>query len=77
MLRSAALWRAVLNRSRADWPVVLAAWLLLTCATTLPATGAIYGDAARPWRQGTETRPRAAFGHRHGTAGDPQPPSLR
>ena len=44
MLRSVGLWRAVLQRSRSDWPVVLAAWLLLLCATTLLATGALYAD---------------------------------
>jgi hypothetical protein len=33
------------QRSLADWPVVLAAWLLLVCATTLLATGVVYGDA--------------------------------
>src|SRR4051812_41663176 len=44
VLRSAGLWRAVLHRSRADWPVVLAASLLLVCATTLLAAGALYGD---------------------------------
>jgi len=36
---------AVVKRSFADWPVVLAAWLLLVCATTLLATGVVYGDA--------------------------------
>jgi hypothetical protein len=36
---------AVVQRSLADWPVVLAAWLLLVSATTLLATGIIYGDA--------------------------------
>jgi hypothetical protein len=36
---------AVVQRSLADWPVVLAAWLLLVSATTLLATGVIYGDA--------------------------------
>jgi hypothetical protein len=36
---------AVVQRSIADWPVVLAAWLLLVCATTLLATGVVYGDA--------------------------------
>jgi hypothetical protein len=36
---------AVVQRSLADWPVVLAAWLLLVCATTLLATGVVYGDA--------------------------------
>ncbi len=29
---------------RADWPVVIAAWLLLLCATTLLTGGALYGD---------------------------------
>jgi hypothetical protein len=45
VLRSVGLWRAVLLRIRADWPVVAAAWLLLACATTLVATTALYGDA--------------------------------
>jgi len=36
---------AVVQRSLADWPVVLAAGLLLVCATTLLATGVVYGDA--------------------------------
>jgi hypothetical protein len=36
---------AVVQRSLADWPVVLAALLLLICATTLLATGVVYGDA--------------------------------
>jgi hypothetical protein len=36
---------AVVQRSLADWPVVAAAWLLLVCATTLLATGVVYGDA--------------------------------
>lgn len=36
---------AVMKRSLADWPVVLAAWLLLVCATTLLANGVVYGDA--------------------------------
>jgi hypothetical protein len=44
LLRSAGLWRALLHRSRADWPVVLAAGLLLLCATALLAAGAVYGD---------------------------------
>ena len=45
MLRSAGLWRALLHRSRSDWPVVLAAGVLLLCATVLLAAGAVYGDA--------------------------------
>ena len=44
MLRSAGLWRALLHRIRSDWPVVLAAGLLLLCATTLLAAGSVYGD---------------------------------
>lgn len=44
MLRSAGLWRALLHRSRSDWPVVLAAAMLLVCATVLLAAGAVYGD---------------------------------
>lgn len=44
MLRSAGLWRALLHRSRSDWPVVLAAGMLLVCATVLLAAGAVYGD---------------------------------
>ncbi|HEX5015406.1 MAG TPA: ABC transporter permease [Candidatus Limnocylindrales bacterium] len=44
MLRSAGLWRALLHRSRSDWPVVLAAGMLLLCATTLFAAGAVYSD---------------------------------
>jgi hypothetical protein len=44
VLRSAGLWRALLHRSRSDWPVVLAAGVLLLCATILLAAGAVYGD---------------------------------
>ncbi|MFL5725290.1 MAG: FtsX-like permease family protein [Chloroflexota bacterium] len=44
MLRSTGLWRALLHRSRWDWPVVLAAGLLLLCATTLLAAGSVYSD---------------------------------
>jgi hypothetical protein len=44
LLRSTGLWRALLHRSRSDWPVVLAAGLLLLCATVLLAAGAVYGD---------------------------------
>lgn len=44
LLRSAGLWRALLHRSRSDWPVVLAAGALLLCATVLLAAGAVYGD---------------------------------
>jgi hypothetical protein len=44
LLRSAGLWRALLYRSRSDWPVVLAAGSLLLCATVLLAAGAVYGD---------------------------------
>jgi hypothetical protein len=44
LLQTMGLWRAVLQRIRADWPVVLAAALLLACATTLLATGTLYGE---------------------------------
>src|SRR3954454_438847 len=36
---------AVLKRSRADWPIVLASWLLLSCALALLAAGTLYTDA--------------------------------
>ena len=45
MIFRTGLAGAVVQRSLADWPVVLAAWLLLVCATTLLATGVVYGDA--------------------------------
>ena len=45
MAHGSGLPGAVVQRSLADWPVVLAAWLLLVCATTLLATGVVYGDA--------------------------------
>jgi hypothetical protein len=35
----------VLHRSRADWPVVLASWLLLVCALGLLSAGTLYTDA--------------------------------
>ena len=45
MASGSGLPGAVVHRSLADWPVVLAAWLLLVSATTLLATGVVYGDA--------------------------------
>jgi FtsX-like permease family protein len=45
MAKGTGLVGAVVQRSIADWPVVTAAWLLLVCATTLIATGVVYGDA--------------------------------
>ena len=42
---SLGLWSAVLRRSRADWPVVMASWLLLACALGLLAAGTLYTDA--------------------------------
>ena len=45
MVRTVGLWRAVVHRSRADWPVVAAAFALLLCAIGLLATGALYGEA--------------------------------
>jgi hypothetical protein len=35
----------VLQRTRADWPVALGAWILLLCATTLLAASLLLGDA--------------------------------
>ncbi len=42
---SLGLWRAVIIRLRADWPVVLAAWALLLCATIVLTAGTAYADA--------------------------------
>lgn len=38
------LWQTALHRSRAEWPVVLAAWLLLVSALTLLAAGTLYAQ---------------------------------
>ena len=40
-----ALVRVSLRRSRADWPIVLAAGVMCTLAATLLAAGVMYGDA--------------------------------
>ena len=40
-----ALLRVSLRRSRADWPIVLAAGVMCTLAATLLAAGVMYGDA--------------------------------
>jgi hypothetical protein len=40
-----ALLRVSLRRSRADWPIVLAAGVMCTIAATLLAAGVMYGDA--------------------------------
>lgn len=37
--------RVVLQRSLADWLIVVATWLVIACATTLLAIGVLYGDA--------------------------------
>ena len=42
---SFGLLRAVLHRTRADWPVVLASWVLLASALALLAAGTLYSDA--------------------------------
>jgi hypothetical protein len=39
-------WRVSLRRTRADWPIVAAAWLITLLAATLLAGGAIYPAAA-------------------------------
>jgi hypothetical protein len=42
---SLGLWRLARGRIRADWRFLLGVWLLLACATTLLASGILYGDA--------------------------------
>ena len=44
-LRRLGLVRAVVRRSRSDWPLVLAAWLLLACATSLITAAATYSES--------------------------------
>ncbi len=39
------LWTTAVKRSRADWPVVLASWALLTAALGLLAAGVLYTEA--------------------------------
>jgi hypothetical protein len=41
-----AAWRVSLRRTRADWPIVLAAWLVTLLAAVLLAAGPIYATAA-------------------------------
>jgi ABC-type antimicrobial peptide transport system permease subunit len=41
-----ATWRVSLRRTRADWPIVLAAWLVTLLAAVLLAAGPIYATAA-------------------------------
>ncbi len=45
MLSSLAAWRVSLQRMRADWPIVAAAWLITLLAATLLAAGPVYSDA--------------------------------
>ena len=40
-----AAWRVSLHRTRADWPIVAAAWLIVLLAATLLAAGPIYSSA--------------------------------
>jgi hypothetical protein len=42
----AALWRVGLQRMRADWPIVAAAWLITILSAVLFAAGVIYPSAA-------------------------------
>jgi hypothetical protein len=55
------LIRSVLKRSMADWPVVVGGWLLLLCATTVIAAGALYSEAVavEGLRRTIETAPPA------------------
>ncbi|HYL41585.1 MAG TPA: FtsX-like permease family protein, partial [Candidatus Binatus sp.] len=41
-----AIWRVGLQRIRTDWPVVVAAWLIMLLAAVVFAAGAIYPSAA-------------------------------
>ena len=41
-----AAWRVSLRRSRADWPIVAAAWLITLVAAALVAAGPIYWSAS-------------------------------
>jgi len=45
VLGSEGLPRTVIRRSRADWPVLAAAWLLVLCAIALVAAATMYNDA--------------------------------
>ncbi len=45
MLSALAGWRVSLHRTRADWPIVVAASLTMLLATTLLAAGPIYSSA--------------------------------
>jgi hypothetical protein len=45
LLSPLAAWRVSLQRMRADWPMVAAAWLVTLLAATLLAAGPIYSDA--------------------------------
>jgi hypothetical protein len=44
-LRGAGLLASVAGRSRSDWPLVLASWLLLVCATSLITAAATYSES--------------------------------
>jgi hypothetical protein len=44
-LRTVGLLRAVIRRSRADWPLVLATWLLLACSTVLITSAVTYSES--------------------------------
>ena len=54
--------RVVLQRSVADWLIVVATWLVIVCATTLLAIGVLYGDAVAlsGLRQTLASQPGAA-----------------
>ena len=45
MVRWASLPRLVVRGALSDWPLTLAVWLLLTCATTMLVAGLGYADA--------------------------------
>jgi hypothetical protein len=43
--RQVGLLRSIARRSRSDWPLVLASWLLLACATSLITASATYSES--------------------------------
>lgn len=61
-LRAGGLLRSIARRSRSDWPLVLAAWLLLACATSLIASAIAYSESVTlgGFRKGIEAASPAA-----------------
>src|SRR5512141_249209 len=45
-MRSAGLVRSVAARLRSEWRLMLAAWILIACATSLMTAAAVYSESA-------------------------------